>query len=473
MSLLDFPQSPVEQLEICATKQSVVSQIKKKEGFVLADEVSALDLSGELRLQYEVPNENEEENDVYESLFGSTWVSHFDYCGASLLVDACVQHNLTFLSDSGDSLFTSSPSHTCPNPLSASSEAIGLAEHIDRDRGIEALKLSNNQIDLQGAQLLMRLMPTIRKLDLSSNELHDEGAIALFDAARTSTSLRTLILCSNQLTEACAPALAALLALSTPLRTLYLDHNSLGRAGVAAIVKALASNTTLEKLGLRANKIGDEGMKMISDFLMQQRRLTRSTEHPHKYCPLHTLLLGYNGITDAGVPSITALVASARLRKLFIDGNRIEAKGVYDLFEAVRQGRFLVSLSLVDTFSAFQSLEGQIPTMEFISDAVSELVFLEHVEIGGVVLYDQTYISTVAENEDGELEMQTDEDEVSILTMTLTSSLSRVRKRVELNRTLAKYSQATCALFSLSSVIGVPQDVTRLIMLLLYSCDVK
>jgi Ran GTPase-activating protein (RanGAP) involved in mRNA processing and transport len=343
----------VEAIEKCSTKQSVVSQIKKKEVFLLADEVSSLDLSGELRMQYEVPNEMEEENDIY-NMFGSTWVSHFDYCSASLLVDACVNRNEMLSLDKASGPLSSS-TYSSDNPLSASSDTIGLSDSFERERGLEALKLSNNQIDVQGARLLLKLIPTIRKLDLSSNELGDEGAITLFDAAVSSTSLRTLILSSNQLTVACVPSLVALLGQSTPLRSLHLDHNSLGLEGVTMIVKALAGNTTLEKLGLRANKIGDEGLKCISDFLMQQHH--NASRWPYaKCCPLHTLLIGYNGITIEGVKSLTALISSAKIRKLFIDGNRIDALGARVLLQAVQQGKYLVSLSMVDTFSAYERL---------------------------------------------------------------------------------------------------------------------
>jgi hypothetical protein len=86
-----------------------------------------------------------------------------------------------------------------------------------------------------------------------------------------------------------------------------------------------------------------------------------------------------------------------------------------------------------------------------------------------VVLYDHSYISTPTVMD--ELDSVDDEDVELILSISLVYSLSTIRKRVQMNQTLAKYSIPVCALLRISSLLDVPQDVIELIMKCMFECS--
>ena len=96
-------------------------------------------------------------------------------------------------------------------------------------------------------------------LDLSGNELGDEGAEALGAALGAASSLTSLDLHYNYIRPLGAHALAA--ALASPrcrLRQLNLQNNSIRGEGAAALAAALGPGSHLEHLCLRYNNIRDQ-----------------------------------------------------------------------------------------------------------------------------------------------------------------------------------------------------------------------
>ena len=80
---------------------------------------------------------------------------------------------------------------------------------------------------------------SLTKIDLSSNNIDDEGAKAIGEALKVNTSLTSIIL----------------------------DNNEIGDEGAKAIGEALKVNTSLTKMDLYCNNIGDEGGKAIEEAL--------------------------------------------------------------------------------------------------------------------------------------------------------------------------------------------------------------
>jgi hypothetical protein len=116
--------------------------------------------------------------------------------------------------------------------------------------------------------------PKLVKLDLSGNNIGDDGAKAIADALKVNHSLETL----------------------------YLNDNNIGDDGAKAIADALKDNKSLDKLDLDDNKIDDDGAKAIADALKVNHRL-------------ESLLLRNNNISADGKEYLLSLLVEWLLRR--------------------------------------------------------------------------------------------------------------------------------------------------------------
>jgi PAS domain S-box-containing protein len=165
--------------------------------------------------------------------------------------------------------------------------------------------------------------PNITSVDLSHNQINNEGAILL----AKNTIITTLKLAGNQIDFEAASAFAE----NTQLEYLDLSENQLNDVGAIT----LAQNKKITTLCLNANQIGDSG----AIALAQQPTLT-------------TLMLQYNNITEVaavalalnnnltflnlnynrlGILGATAIAKSSSLISLFLAGNDINNIGLHDL----------------------------------------------------------------------------------------------------------------------------------------------
>ena len=112
---------------------------------------------------------------------------------------------------------------------------------------------------------------------LDSNDIGDEGAIAISAALESNTTLEDLSLKSydggTQITAAGAQAIAKMLVVNRALKSANFSYNSFGDEGTAALSEALKSNSTLEELKLDANRIGAAGAQSLAGMLQVNRSL--------------------------------------------------------------------------------------------------------------------------------------------------------------------------------------------------------
>eukprot|EP01095_Lingulamoeba_sp_RSL-Kostka_P006826 TRINITY_DN2158_c0_g2_i1.p1 TRINITY_DN2158_c0_g2~~TRINITY_DN2158_c0_g2_i1.p1 ORF type:complete len:969 (+),score=438.61 TRINITY_DN2158_c0_g2_i1:88-2994(+) len=140
---------------------------------------------------------------------------------------------------------------------------------------IEIIDLSNNQINDEGICLLAEQLPTLTKLsvlNLSNNNIGDAGASALADAlAKESVNIPTIQLSNNNIGDEGADAFAKLLESDKNISTLCLHHNNIGDDGAFALSQTLADNTTLNTVNLSHNNLGSKGALAIRDLLKQNK----------------------------------------------------------------------------------------------------------------------------------------------------------------------------------------------------------
>jgi len=138
--------------------------------------------------------------------------------------------------------------------------AIALAEALEENKFLRTLNISgNNQMGFSlnvGIKAFAKALTkntTLTELNLSDNEINDEGGKALAEALKTNKTLTTLIILKNFISNEGAIAFAEALKMNTTLIKIDLGENSIGVEGVKALEDALKINKTLTTLILYDN----------------------------------------------------------------------------------------------------------------------------------------------------------------------------------------------------------------------------
>eukprot|EP00697_Spironema_sp_BW2_P008275 gnl/Spiro4/22821_TR11249_c0_g1_i2.p1 gnl/Spiro4/22821_TR11249_c0_g1~~gnl/Spiro4/22821_TR11249_c0_g1_i2.p1 ORF type:complete len:662 (-),score=237.40 gnl/Spiro4/22821_TR11249_c0_g1_i2:191-2092(-) len=182
--------------------------------------------------------------------------------------------------------------------------------HAAEDPG--ALSFNDSFIGDEGVAMVAQTIkrtPNVRSLDLRGSNIRGDGAEALADAIRTSTTLKSInlewnaiglgekgfkALCdglalnnsvthvdlrNNHISAEGARSFAALLRRNVVLQSADLRWNNLGLKGGRAILEALKFNNTLTELFLDGNKIGDDVLDEIASVLQRNKELAATYVH--------------------------------------------------------------------------------------------------------------------------------------------------------------------------------------------------
>ena len=144
-------------------------------------------------------------------------------------------------------------------------------------------------IGVEGGMLLAHLVPAmggLTALDLSNNDLRDEGVSAVCEAIQSNkeTKLSSLNFKHNGIGPGGANAVAAMVAATGGLTSIDLSGNQLcglddyaqgayTAEGIIVIADALRVNGALMKLSLASNYLKEEGTKAICEALKQNKTL--------------------------------------------------------------------------------------------------------------------------------------------------------------------------------------------------------
>jgi len=119
----------------------------------------------------------------------------------------------------------------------------------------------------------------LTSLDLSSNDLKDEGVSAVCEAIQSNkeTKLASLNMSENRIGPVGAKSVAAMVAVTGVLTSLDLSFNDLNDEGVSAVCEAIQSNkeTKLASLNMGANRIGPVGAKSVAAMVAITGALTK------------------------------------------------------------------------------------------------------------------------------------------------------------------------------------------------------
>ena len=157
-------------------------------------------------------------------------------------------------------------------PFSTSSQLL------DFTKSLQLVDLSQNQIDDQGALDLAILIfnsNSLKILNLGMNKVTDAGVGLLCDVLQNNTTLKVLDLGFNKsITDASCEHLARILPTNSGLEHITLCWNQITSAGVQLLCKSLWGNCTLKGLNLLGNQqITNKAELYISEMFQKNNTL--------------------------------------------------------------------------------------------------------------------------------------------------------------------------------------------------------
>jgi len=155
---------------------------------------------------------------------------------------------------------------------------LSLAKGLSGTKNLRHLDLSDNTFDEEGSQILANSLsdqPNLISLNLASTGLGDDGIEAIAKALeKTADKLEILNLSANEITEEGAKKLNKLLKGKHFLKQLKLEENELGNEGTKLIATALQEgHELLEEVDLSVNGIEDNGALAIGKALLDKVHL--------------------------------------------------------------------------------------------------------------------------------------------------------------------------------------------------------
>ncbi|XP_054231443.1 leucine-rich repeat-containing protein 74A isoform X3 [Homo sapiens] len=156
---------------------------------------------------------------------------------------------------------------------------LSLVEMLQENYYLQEMNISNNHLGLEGARIisdffernsssiwsleLSAINVGLTSLDLSWNNFHTRGAVALCNGLRGNVTLTKLDLSMNGFGNEVALALGEVLRLNRCLVYLDIGGNDIGNEGASKISKGLESNESLRVLKLFLNPINMDGAILL------------------------------------------------------------------------------------------------------------------------------------------------------------------------------------------------------------------
>ena len=133
-----------------------------------------------------------------------------------------------------------------------------IASILMQNKTVTELNLSSNQIGDDGIEKLanaLRVNNTLQNLDVSNNKIGNRGVESLANALKENKTLKSIDLGSNKIGDIGMEELANALIVNKSLKNLDVSNNNIGNQGVESLANALKVNQTLTSIDLGSNKI--------------------------------------------------------------------------------------------------------------------------------------------------------------------------------------------------------------------------
>lgn len=230
---------------------------------------------------------------------------------------------------------------------------------------IRKLKLINCNISDTEIKTVVELLKqsscsSLEKMDLTSNQLTDEGLACLAEFMSKCPKLKTVFLSKNHLSLADAQSEKSLQEMQR-LMEIDLSRNLIAETGAKAIVDKLITSSKLEALDLRHNQIS--GDLQIAIILKSEGKKIGLASNK----PITILQRESCKLIDEDVSRLVRVLSEEKLtgslEKIMLSGNLITDKGLIALSEVTKRCTKLKVMDLsrnAISFPAMKSVEKAI-----------------------------------------------------------------------------------------------------------------
>ena len=177
----------------------------------------------------------------------------------------------------------------------------------------QLLKLKN--ITKEGFKPIFEVK-ILQKLDLSNNNLSDDGAATISDGLKTNRTLLELNLSNNNLSDDGAATISDGLKTNRTLLELNISQNSITDKGAQEIAKAIKTHSSLQNVNISINYISSEGLLYFMETVKNN-------------CSLQVVNITHNNVTSSGFKNIKQFIENLhRTIQIIASWNEINSHGV-------------------------------------------------------------------------------------------------------------------------------------------------
>ena len=251
-----------------------------------------------------------------------------------------------------------------------------ISKCIESNRSVTKVDLSRNKlsdVSIRKISVALKLNQVVQIFDISHNKLSDDGVVAIIDCLKDNATLQQLNMSHNEISNGINFGKA--LKMNNILQVLDISKNNISDEGVIAIGKALRNycrnysmvttnevgnnegntqNYMLQKLDISYNSISSEGIIALSTYLKDNNTLQELTvswiecvktvilRSKRKFCDMSGLHFG-----DAGTALTSAfLYHNHRIQILNISCNDISDDGAVAISEYLEYNTLLQELNI-------------------------------------------------------------------------------------------------------------------------------
>ena len=152
---------------------------------------------------------------------------------------------------------------------------VAISDCFRNNCSLQTLILSRNSLTYRGAKKISEIIHInkVKKLDLSHNNISDDGTRAISECLITNTTLQELYLIDNWITSEGAKEIAKAILVNRSLNTLDVSLNDILDKGISCIFDSLSNNNTLLDLNLSQCGVSDEGAMIIAKAMQINKTL--------------------------------------------------------------------------------------------------------------------------------------------------------------------------------------------------------
>ncbi len=258
--------------------------------------------------------------------------------------------------------------------------AKAIAESLIDNTNIEKFELSNTNFGDEGAIAFSEILNTtlIRKLNLNSNFINNNGIISLANILKDNITITDLDLSFNKFNFEVASNLKEVIMFNKTIMTLFLDNNNLGDPGIFILVQGLIENNTLRKLNISDNNINIKGAEAIARALLFNKSIME-------------LDIFNNNISDEGTIALAnTLESNDTITKINLSGNNISDNGAIALGNILKINKSITHLNIssneINHIGAISLAEGleknnTIKNLNLNDNNISDIGFLRLAEV--------------------------------------------------------------------------------------------